>query len=115
MIVIDLWSRALDHECVPRMVGTVLWFEALCFVLRKVMAVEQVWVMAGSAGRLGTGCGLSGLLFPVRLLQALACSVSTAVIGLMVLRSHPSGAPEAGHSLTGLLAELRGLRNLVFN
>lgn len=68
------------------------------------------------AGRLGTGCGPSGLLFPHEAVSNLGLpSFHCALIGLMVLKPHPHGAPEAGHSFTGLLAKLRGLRSLVFN
>lgn len=117
MMVTEIhWSRALDQDCVSRMVGTDLWFEALCFVLRKLTAVQQVWVVAGSGRK--AGHRLWSLLPPIPSEAASSLGLPSfccALTGLMAVRSHPHGAPEAGHSLPGLLAELRGLRCLLLN
>ena len=94
------------------MVGTVIWFEALCFVLRKLTAAQQVWVVASSWAQVP----LASYSQPSEAMSSLGLpSFHCALTGLMVLRPHPLGIPEAGHSLTGLLAELRGRRSLEFN
>lgn len=98
------------------MVGTALQFEAVSFALRKLIAVQQVWVVTGSGRK--AGHRLWSLWPPVPCEAASNFGLPSfhcVLIGLMVLKPHPHGAPEAGHSLTGLLAELRGLRSLVFN
>lgn len=106
----------MDQNCVPRIVGTALCFEALYFALRKLIAVKQVWVVAGSVRKAGHRLWSLWPPVPRETVSNLGLpSFHCALIGLMVLKPHPHGAPEAGHSFTGLLAKLRGLRSLVFN
>lgn len=91
------------------MVGTVTWFETLCFVLGKLAAVKQVWAEAGAGGGREAGHKLWTFWPPFPSESASSLGLRSSLCDLIaadVTETHPHGALRQVIHLLALLQSL---------